>query len=253
MATFATLPGELLTAIASYIDTPHVIVAVASDADARAAVRRGVDEAERALRGMSVRGAEAFLLHAYRVPAAALSDRHAAGLVLVEAASGYQFESDIIPTLLAYRALPDVETSSTIDGEVRVAGRALHYVSGSGHERSLLFASLLLDAGADINARCDPGNLAGRPGGRRSRRLADHFLQRRRGSGSKAAREFCSGIARDCLLSRHSARPRPVCWTSRSGTYDCFYGTRGASAFFPSISCPSKTGALTETGGRMVG
>ena len=38
----------------------------------------------------------------------------------------------------------------------------MHYVSGSGHERSLLFASLLLDAGADINARCDPGNLAGR-------------------------------------------------------------------------------------------
>ena len=162
MAAFATLPGELLTAIASYVDTPHFVVAVAADGDARAAVRRGVDEAERALRGMSVRGAEAFLLHAYRVPAAALSDRHAAGLVLVEYAAGYEFDIDIIPMLLAYRAVPDVETSSTIDGEVRVAGRALHYVSGSGHERSLLFASLLLDAGADINARCDPGNLAGR-------------------------------------------------------------------------------------------
>ena len=53
MATFATLPGDLLTAIASYVDTPHFVVAVAADADARAAVRRGVDEAERALRGMS--------------------------------------------------------------------------------------------------------------------------------------------------------------------------------------------------------
>ena len=49
MATFATLPGDLLTAIASYVDTPHFVVAVAADGDARAAVRRGVDEAERAL------------------------------------------------------------------------------------------------------------------------------------------------------------------------------------------------------------
>ena len=47
MATFATLPGDLLTAIASYVDTPHFVVAVAADGDARAAVRRGVDEAER--------------------------------------------------------------------------------------------------------------------------------------------------------------------------------------------------------------
>ena len=49
MATFATLPGDLLTSIASYVDTPHFVVAVAADGDARAAVRRGVDEAERAL------------------------------------------------------------------------------------------------------------------------------------------------------------------------------------------------------------
>ena len=40
MATFATLPGDLLTAIASYVDTPHFVVAVAADGDARAAVRR---------------------------------------------------------------------------------------------------------------------------------------------------------------------------------------------------------------------
>ena len=51
MATFATLPGDLLTAVASYVDTQHFVVAVAADGDARAAVRRGVDEAERALRG----------------------------------------------------------------------------------------------------------------------------------------------------------------------------------------------------------
>ena len=96
-----------------------------------------------------------------------------------------------------------------------------------------------------------------RLGGRRSRRLAGHFRKRRRGSGSKAAREFCSGIARDCSLWRHSAHPRSVCWTSRFGTYDCFYGTPSPSAFFPSISCPNKTGGLTETarvtGGRQVG
>ena len=49
MATFATLPGDLLTAVASYVDTQHFVVAVAADGDARAAVRRGVDEAERAL------------------------------------------------------------------------------------------------------------------------------------------------------------------------------------------------------------
>ena len=34
MATFATLPGDLLTAIASYVDTPHFVVAVAADGDA---------------------------------------------------------------------------------------------------------------------------------------------------------------------------------------------------------------------------
>ncbi|CAH0366793.1 unnamed protein product [Pelagomonas calceolata] len=161
MATFATLPGDLLTAIASYVDGPQIVVAVAADGDARAALRRGVDAAEEALRGVTIREAEFLLLHSYHVQAAALSDRQAAGLVLVENAAGYYFDSDIIPTLLAYRAVPDVETSSTIDGEVRVAGRALHYVSGSGHERSLLFAAMLLDAGADVNARCDPENLAG--------------------------------------------------------------------------------------------
>ncbi len=160
MATFATLPGDLLTAVASYVDGPQIVVAVASDADARSALRTGVDAAERALHSITIREADTLLRPTYRVPASALSDRHVAGLSLVQAASGYEFESDIIPTLLAYRAVPDVETSSTIDGEVRVAGRALHYVSGSGHERSLFFASSLLDAGADINARCAP-NLAG--------------------------------------------------------------------------------------------
>ena len=55
MATFATLPGDVLTAIASYVDTPHFVVAVASDADARVAVRRGVDAAEEALRGVTIR------------------------------------------------------------------------------------------------------------------------------------------------------------------------------------------------------
>ena len=54
MATFATLPGDLLTAIASYVDGPQIVVAVASDADARVAVRRGVDAAERALRGYTM-------------------------------------------------------------------------------------------------------------------------------------------------------------------------------------------------------
>jgi len=28
MTTFATLPGDLLTAIASYVDGPHIVVAV---------------------------------------------------------------------------------------------------------------------------------------------------------------------------------------------------------------------------------
>ena len=95
MATFATLPGDLLTAIASYVDTPHFVVAVASDADARVAVRRGVDAAERARYTVTIREAEAFLLHVCRVPPAALSDRHSAGLVLVENASGYEFDCDI--------------------------------------------------------------------------------------------------------------------------------------------------------------
>ena len=64
MGTFATLPGDLLTAIASYVDGPQIVVAVASDADARTALRRGVDEAERALRGYTIRGAEFLLRHA---------------------------------------------------------------------------------------------------------------------------------------------------------------------------------------------
>ena len=55
MATFATLPGDLLTAIASYIDGPQIVVAVASDADARAALRRGVDDAERARYTVTIR------------------------------------------------------------------------------------------------------------------------------------------------------------------------------------------------------
>ena len=160
---FAELPGDVLATIASYINGPQIIVSVAADDDARVAVRRGVDVAERAQHGVTIREAETSLLLKYRLPAAVLSDRHAAGLALAEAAAGYEFDSNIIPTLLAYRAVPDVQTSSTIDGVVHVAGTALHFVSGSGHKRSLLFASLLLDAGACVNAECYYDHVA--PGG----------------------------------------------------------------------------------------
>ena len=57
MTTFATLPGDILTAVASYVDGPQIVVAVASDADARTALRRGVDAAEEALRGVTIREA----------------------------------------------------------------------------------------------------------------------------------------------------------------------------------------------------
>ena len=43
MTTFATLPGDVLTAIASYVDGPQIVVAVASDADARTALAVGGD------------------------------------------------------------------------------------------------------------------------------------------------------------------------------------------------------------------
>ena len=54
-----------MTAIASYIDGPQIVVAVASDADARAALRRGVDDAERARYTVTIREAEAFLLQVF--------------------------------------------------------------------------------------------------------------------------------------------------------------------------------------------
>ena len=59
--TFTDLPVDCMTAIASFVSGPNVIVAVGSSKDARAALRRGVDIAERARFGLTVREAEELL------------------------------------------------------------------------------------------------------------------------------------------------------------------------------------------------
>ena len=76
MALSTSLPSDCLQIIASHLDDPDIIIAFGASKDARAALRRGVDEAERASHGLTVREAEELLREDYRLPAAALSDRH---------------------------------------------------------------------------------------------------------------------------------------------------------------------------------
>ena len=70
--TFTDLPVDCLTALASFVSEPNVIVAVGSSKDARAALRRGVDIAERARFGLTVR--EASVAAAKAVPPSELRE-----------------------------------------------------------------------------------------------------------------------------------------------------------------------------------
>ena len=112
--TFTDLPVDCMTAIASFVSEPNVIVAVGSSKDARAALRRGVDIAERARFGVTVREAEDKIRNKWGRACPFLRSRHDAGVAVAEFASGYELAEDgILPTLLAYGAIPDLTARGT--------------------------------------------------------------------------------------------------------------------------------------------
>ena len=174
------LPEDLLRRIATILGHSAPVVACSSReariAAACRALRAGVDEAERQRfpGATTVREAEAVLrvqlalTHESRQQATAgavpgcfrrpgsaeevLASRIAAGreIQLICSSTNYQEDPDdrpdhygLILPLLSFGAVPDSDNPT-----------ALHFVACSGHPRSPEITTLLVSAGADVDARC---------------------------------------------------------------------------------------------------
>lgn len=174
------LPTDLLRKIASHTVSPAVVVAVGKFAPERAALRKGTDEAERSRFGgigMTVREAEHELRTRYRhiLDESSLASREAAGRAFSR--------RNIVRTDERHPDAPANRDDWVLDGEydprrVFVPFRfmrtliaygaklsreciPLHYVAGCPSAGSVDVARLLLAAGADIDAECEPDDGAG--------------------------------------------------------------------------------------------
>ena len=176
------LPTDVLYKIATHAVLPELVVAAGSNVEARTALRKGTDEAERSRFGgigLTIREAEHVLRTRYReyVDDADLETREAAGRVFEvdklvledadhpDAADGNWIEtyyggdnvfiaSRLIRTLIAYGADPNARNRGC-------GATPLHLVVEHAPPDAIELARLLLAAGADIDALCSPGNSAG--------------------------------------------------------------------------------------------
>ena len=181
-AALLRLPTDVLFKIASHTVAPDFIVAAGNNVEARTALRKGTDEAERSRFGgigMTVREAEHVLRTRYQdiVYTFHLVSREAAGAALCRRNIICKDEdhpdapediedwldddthqqvfvaSRFVRTLLAYGADP----SGTSDESFT----PLHLVAAYAPSDAIELARFLLAAGADIDAECDPDDVAG--------------------------------------------------------------------------------------------
>jgi len=177
----------VLYKIASYTVAPGLVVAGGKNVEVRVALRKGVDAAERSRFGgigMTVREAEQVLRtrFAHRVSEDDLATRSAAGLALEDKMICRAVEDDpegaperredwldngedyppvfissgLVTALIAYGADPSM-------CDPRYGFTPLHNLASYPTPGLVIEqARLLLAAGADIDARCSPYNMAGR-------------------------------------------------------------------------------------------
>jgi len=175
------LPTDVLFKIASHVVAPDLVVAAGKNLEARTALRKGTDAAERSRFGgigLTVREAEQVLRTRYReeMHGDYLESRAAAGSTLgvgtllcnheahpdaPEArdrwfdfhGGAYFFASGLLSAMIAYGADLDVQFWGGYT--------PLHYVAVCAPHDAVELAKLLLAAGHDIDAECMPGDAAG--------------------------------------------------------------------------------------------
>ena len=179
-AALLRLPTDVLYKIATHAVLPELVVAAGTNVEARTALRKGTDEAERSRFGgigMTVREAEHVLRTRYRnIVPNFLLDLDAAGPAfsrkniictdvdhpdapediedwLDDDGQEAFVASRFVRTLLAYGADP----SGTSDESFT----PLHLVAAYAPSDAIELARFLLAAGADIDAECNPADLSG--------------------------------------------------------------------------------------------
>ncbi len=160
---FTALPDDVLRRIAMVSGASAVVVACASRgaADQRLALRRGVDDFERARfggrPGLTVREA-ARLLDAVLAPDVSWQTRRAAGRHL---ATSVQYAphmggctTELVERLLAYGASPNERVRAVVAGSNgHWMATPLHWAARFGHDNGLAVARALVAGGADIHAK----------------------------------------------------------------------------------------------------
>ena len=167
-AMLLRLPSDMLYKIASHVVAPDLVVAAGKNLEARTALRKGTDAAERSrfggTIGLTVREAERRLRTEYiwcERPVLENNDlvsRQAGGLALIMKTSGHDHDGiheELAKALIAYGADVNVKENSSRD-----VGYILLHVAYLADD-PVAFARLLLAAGANIDARCTPPNAAG--------------------------------------------------------------------------------------------
>ena len=161
---FTALPDDVLRRIALVSGASAVVVACASRgaADQRLALRRGVDDFERARfggrPGLTVREATRLLASELHADVSWQATRRAAGRHL---ATSVQYAphmggctTELVERLLAYGASPNERVRAVVAGSNgHWMATPLHWAARFGHENGLAVARALVAAGADIHAK----------------------------------------------------------------------------------------------------
>ena len=161
---FTALPDDVLRRIATCSGASAVVVACSSRgaADQRLALRRGVDDFERARfggrPGLTVREAAQLLAGELHDDTNWRATRRAAGRHLATSVQYAQHmggaTTELVERLLAYGASPNERVRANTQGSNgHWIATPLHWAARFGHENGLAVAQMLVAGGADIHAK----------------------------------------------------------------------------------------------------